>query len=63
MDMFEIMDRESSSRSEVYLREWKMVCIRPFGKPAQKVGCRDCQAQEPCMLLLWCYAGEGGGRP
>ena len=62
MDMFEIMDRESSSRSEVYLYEENGKWYA-FGKPAQKVGCRDYQTEEPCMLLLWCYAGEGGGRP
>ena len=58
MDMFEIMDRESSSRSEVYLYEEN-------GKwyAYDRSASRDCQAQEPCILLLWCYAGEGGSRP
>ena len=59
MDMFEIMDRESSSRSEVYLYEEN----GKWYAYDRSASCRDCQAQEPCMLLLWCYAREGGGRP
>lgn len=64
MDMFEIMDRESSSRSEVYLYEENGNGMHTTIRQAcSKVGCRDYQTEEPCMLLLWCYAGEGGGRP
>lgn len=64
MDMFESwIENHQVARKCTCMKRMEMVCIRPFGKPAQEVGCRDCQAQEPCMLLLWCYAGEGGGRP